>query len=503
MMLGPLLAVSFSISSVPAAELVFRVTLDPQVAQSPIAGRLFVFLSSSNASEPRLGPNWFSPEPFFGQDVEDFQPGASRNIDKSADGYPAALNRLKAGTYYVQALLDLDFYYQNHAQGPGNLYSEVLQARLDPTTGGVVELKLTKVIPEPRFQETRWLREVKVRSQLLEKFHGREVIERATVVLPASYDDEQQQQRRYPVIYIIPGFSGTHKQGIQQYGNAPPQKVEGETEFIRVLLSGNCKWGHHVYADSATNGPRGQCLIEEIIPHIDAKYRTVPASTARFVTGHSSGGWSSLWLQVTYPDTFGGVWSTAPDPVDFRDYQQTDLYAIPSQSLYFDEKGNRRPIARRNGMPVLWYQDFGRMDDVLGRGGQLRSFEAVFSPLGDDGLPMKLWDRQTGRVDPKVAVAWQKYDICLKLEQNWRELAPKLQGKLHVTTGELDTFYLEGAVKFLDKTLKKLGSDADIQIVPGKDHSSVLTKELIGSMRRQMSDAFLKSHLESNSTGAK
>jgi enterochelin esterase-like enzyme len=501
MTLGLVLMVGQQPSVVRAAELVFRVTLDPQMAQAPIKGRLFVFLSTSAEREPRTGPNWFRPEPFFGSDVADFRPGTSRDIDKTADGYPDRLNKLKPDTYYVQALLDHDFYYQNHATGPGNFYSEVVKVRLDPAAGSVVELNLNKVVPEPRFRESRWLREVTVRSQLLEKFHGREVIERATVVLPASYDDEPE--RRYPVIYIIPGFGGTHRQLMQQYEVGPPQKNAGETEFIRVLLSGNCKWGHHVYADSATNGPRGQCLIQEMIPQIDAKFRTVPAATARFLNGHSSGGWSSLWLQVAYPDTFGGVWSTAPDPVDFRDYQQTDLYAIPSLSLYFDEKGNRRPIARRNGTPVLWYQDFGRMDDVLGRGGQLRSFEAVFSPLDEDGLPMKLWDRATGRVNPKVAVAWQKYDICLKLESNWQELAAKLQGKLHVTTGELDTFYLEGAVKKMAATLKKLGSDAEVQVVPGKDHSTVLTEETTRVMRRQMSDAFIKHHPEFDTTGGK
>jgi len=252
---GLLLATCLSPSTVQSAGLVFRVTLDPQVAQKSVTGRLFVFLSSSAASEPRQGPNWFKPEPFFGQDVEGFEPGSSRDIDKTADGYPDHLDKLTPGTYYVQALFDHDFYFQNHAKGPGNFYSDVAQIRLDPAETGVIRLKLTKVVPEPRYEERRWLREVTVRSQLLEKFHGREVIERATIVLPASYDLEER--RRYPVIYVIPGFGGTHRQGVQQYESAPPPKIEGETEFIRVMLSGNCKWGHHVYADSATNGTAG------------------------------------------------------------------------------------------------------------------------------------------------------------------------------------------------------------------------------------------------------
>ena len=123
---------------------------------------------------------------------------------------------------------------------------------------------------------------------------------------------------------------------------------------------------------------------------------------------------------MTYPDFFAGVWSTSPDPVDFRDFQQVDLYANPPLSLYYDPEGRPRPLARRGETPVLWFPSFGKMDDVIGRGGQLRSFEAVFSPLDAAGLPRKLWDRRTGRIDPAVAKSWEPYDIRLKLERNWR-----------------------------------------------------------------------------------
>ncbi len=292
------------------------------------------------------------------------------------------------------------------------------------------------------------------------------------------------------MIYEVTGFGGSHFEALGRSAAGPPQAGEGEVEFIRVLLDGECQWGHHEYADSATNGPRGQALVSELIPEIERRFRAVGTPRGRFVTGHSSGGWSSLWLQVTYPDFFAGVWSTSPDPVDFRDFQQVDLYANPPLSLYYDPEGRPRPLARRGETPVLWFPSFGKMDDVIGRGGQLRSFEAVFSPLDAAGLPRKLWDRRTGRIDPAVAKSWEPYDIRLKLERNWRELGPKLQGKLHVTTGSLDTFYLNGAVARLAETLKRLGSDAEITIVPGADHASVLNSSYFGHARREMSDAY-------------
>ena len=114
--------------------------------------------------------------------------------------------------------------------------------------------------------------------------------------------------------------------------------------------------------------------------------------------------------------------------------------------MFRDREGKRRPIARMGTIPALFYDSFSRMDDVIGWGGQLGSFEAVFSPLDRDGRPRKLWDRSTGAIDPEVAKAWEAYDIRLVLERNWPTLGPKLKGKLHVITGDLDTFYLEGAV---------------------------------------------------------
>ncbi|HEX6987055.1 MAG TPA: alpha/beta hydrolase-fold protein, partial [Planctomycetaceae bacterium] len=226
-----------------------------------------------------------------------------------------------------------------------------------------------------------------------------------------------------------------------------------------------------------------------------AAFRSVPRPTARFLTGHSSGGWSSLWLQVAYPGTFGGVWSTAPDPVDFRDFQRIDVYRA-GENMYVDREGNPRPLARMNGRPVLLYRDFDRMEQVLGPGGQLHSFEAVFGPKGEDGRPVPLWDRATGSIDPAVADAWRRYDIRLLLEENWPTLGPKLADKLHVFMGEEDTFYLEGATRLLKESLARLGSDAAVELVPGRDHFDLLTPDLRTRIRGEMTAAFLRSHPE-------
>lgn len=493
-MAAMLVACTFCVTSSTVAQspLTVQVTLDAGIADQPISGRLYVFFSQRSA-QPMNGPSWFGPEPFFAMDVNDLAPGSTITVDDSAAFLMGPLSKLPAGKYTVQAVLDHDFYFASHLNGPGNFYSEPAKLNLkkDGAADGPLSLLLNQSVKAATYEESEFVKFITLESKLLGDFHKRQVLERAMVVLPPSYYKEPN--RRYPVYFDVTGFGATlaQLQGRWQKGQKRPG--DGETEFIRVFLTGQCKWGHHVYANSATNGPRGDMLVNEMIPQIDQQFRTVAAPTARFVGGHSSGGWSSLWLQVNYPDAFGGVWSTAPDPVDFRDWQGTNLYE-DGANVYFDAAGQKRPLARNNGRVLVYYQNFSQMDDVLGRGGQIRSFDAVFSPLGEDDKPAKMWDRETGKVRPEILDYWKQYDISRILQQNWSELQPKLAGKLHVYMGDEDTFYLENATRLLGERLKGLGSDAVIEMFPGKDHMNLLNSQMKARINREMSQQFWKNH---------
>jgi S-formylglutathione hydrolase FrmB len=304
---------------------------------------------------------------------------------------------------------------------------------------------------------------------------------RAGEVLPKSYHDNPA--KRYPVVYEIPGFGGTHALAAAALKRNATDLAG--TEALHVVLDPSCRLGHHVFADSENNGPVGRALVTELIPHVENTYRALGQPGARLLTGHSSGGWSSLWLQVTYPDFFGGTWSTAPDPVDFRDFQQVNVYE-PGVNLFFDGAGKPRPLGRRGGKVVLYYKPFSDMETVMGRGGQLGSFEAVFSPRGADGRPRQLWDRATGKVDAEVAKTWERYDIRLVLERNWKDLGPKLAGKIRVYMGAADNFYLEGATRLLKESLAKLGSDAVVEIFPGRDHNTLMDTAMRQRIAREM-----------------
>jgi S-formylglutathione hydrolase FrmB len=226
--------------------------------------------------------------------------------------------------------------------------------------------------------------------------------------------------------------------------------------------------------NSANHGPYGDAVTQELIPHVEKTYRGVGKPHARVLDGASTGGWVSLALQVFYPDFFDGAWSHCPDPVDFRAFQLMNVYA--DASAYVNRHGFDRPGARDLSGETRYTMrsEVGR-EAVLGRGGRWAlsgkdwgSWNAVFSPKGDDGLPVPLWDHATGKIDAKVADHWKKYDLRLHLEKNKAALAPKLRGKLRVWVGDADEYFLNNAVYLLDDFFKEAKPSFDAKVRYGR-----------------------------------
>ncbi len=473
-------------SSAAADSRRFEVRLDEKVFSQNYSGRVVLFFSKGDR-EPRLGPNWFNPEPFVSVDVEDWSPGTSLEIsltDPRVRKFPKSLSSKDLNGLSAQAVIRLNPYERNVGTGVGNGYSNVVRLANDPK----VTLPIVNIVKKGRPQLSARSKVVTIKSRLLSDFHGRSVEMHATVTVPEGY--ETDTKKRYPVIYEIPGFGGTHVDR-QLERHSQPRLNEQGVDFIKVMLDPSCPRGHHVFANSANNGPYGDALVQELIPEVDRQFRTDARPYGRFLTGHSSGGWSSLWVLVNSPKFFGGTWSTAPDPVDFRDFQQINLYK-PSENMFIDSDGKRRPLARMNGRIVLWYDNFAHMEDLLGYGGQLESFEAVFSGRDANGLPYRLWDRETGEIDDAVARSWEKYDINLLLKRNWKALAPALAGKIHIYMGDQDTFYLEGATMLVKETLAGLGSDANVVILPGKTHFDLFANGLSQKIEEEIAIQYLE-----------
>jgi hypothetical protein len=253
-------------------------------------------------------------------------------------------------------------------------------------------------------------------------------------------------------------------------------------KFLIVLTQQPTPYYDDSYGvNTANNGPYGDALTREFYPWLEQKFHAIGEPWSRVLYGGSTGGWMTLAQQVLYPDFFGGTWSFCPDPVDFHAFQHVNVYS--DKNAHFDEG----PFARvpklvgrlPDGRVLATNEGFTKQELVLGTkgrsGGQFDAFHSVFGPVGPDGYPAKLWDPVTGEINKDVANYWnENYDLTAILKKNWESLGPRLVGKIHITMGTKDTFFLETATQkleeFLESTkLPKKGPYYGGSIVYGND----------------------------------
>jgi hypothetical protein len=491
-------------SSIPR----FEIKL-PASQKEPITGRVFVIIAKAEDPEPRLQiGSWRSHTEFLGRDVVQLQPGQSTAIDALTRGYPfKAVRELPAGDYYVQALLNVYTRFtradghviwahndqwegQRFNRSPGNLYSVARQVNLNPLSGYDVRLELTNTIPPLPFPaDTKYVKHIKIQSQMLSEFWGQPIYLGATVLLPEGYD--AHPDAHYPVLYEQGHFSlqppldfstdppresPALEQQLQRTGNITGYDFYRQwisAEFPRMIV---ITFQHPtVYFDdsyavnSVNNGPYGDALVKELIPYLEEHFRIIRQPYARVLSGGSTGGWESLALQVFHPDFFGGTWTFYPDPVDFSRYQLIDIYSDNNAFLApgYDPPVPERPLERTpEGQAIVTVREMGQLEEVLGSHGrsglQLEAWEAVYGPVGTDGYPKPLFDKLTGKIDPQVAAFMRDhgYDLRYYLEQNWTKIGPQLVGKLHLYCGDMDNFYLNLAVYRLEDFLKKTNNPA-------------------------------------------
>lgn len=461
-----------------APHAVFRVTLPADSALThgaPVSGRLIVFMTATRPANPgaRLSPGLDPDEVWItAREVAGLAPGASVEIDADSLAYPHPFSAAPGGRRWVMALLDVDHNANWRAFSAGDLVSAVDSVDAPGTRAVPTPLTLGARIPPPQVPVVPGIEAVEFTSPRLSAFWHRPVVMRATVLAaPDSEAIATPAGRVFRAVYHIPGWGGSSRQGFTRGRDEQRMAREaGERGTVHVWLDPEFPTGHPAFANSANNGPWDDALVRELIPYLERRYHLLPEARGRFLTGHSSGGWATLWLQVQHPDLFGGTWSTSPDPVDFADFVGVDMRPGSRANFYRAADGSPRPFIRDGGREVADLESFARIEEVMGPGGQMRSFEAVFGPRAADGTPARVFDRETGALDPAVLRAWAAYDIRGLLERRWAELGPRLQGKLHVWVGGADTFHLEGPTGRLCDFLRGAGSDATCQIVPGRGH---------------------------------
>ncbi len=499
------LALFLAISAIPARSadvfdprVRFNITIDRGLGTNRLSGRLLVLMTNRREPQDVIVPSPLEMQTTWicAHEVENLKPGDTLEMDPDILAFPSALSRAPAGNYQAMALLDTQHTLGYSGVGPGAVYGPVMRlADLQPRQGGTVELKLNRQVPpNPPLADTATKKLAVLRSELLTGFWGRAMEVRAAVLLPPGY--ATSPTRRYPTVYFIHGF-GMSSAGAWEDANGccgpAPQDLEAGMkagtwpEMVYVFLEASCPLGNHAFADSVNTGPWGRALVDEFIPFLEKTYRLESRPASRLLTGHSTGGWSALWLQITHPDFFGGAWATAPDAVDLRSWSGTDLTKSPPDNFYRKTGTRPRWLIRADDREMVTVEDFGKWERVLAEyGGQLSSFEAVFSPRADTGRPLPLFNRETGVIDPEAQAAWSRFDISRVLRANWERLGPKLAGKIHITVGTKDSIHLEESVHLLQDTLQPLGSDANFTYLEGRNHFDLYNDGLAQKMALEM-----------------
>ena len=482
----------------------FVVTLDPSLPAQP-PGRLLVVMvpAGRSATEPRflIGRAGSRAVPTLGVDAPPLEPGDRVTVGASGAAFPLeTLRDLPADEYRVQAVLATNPDIRR-AGAPGNLYGDVRLIELDPERPTAVQLRLTRRIPDERLpDDTELLRFVRIRSERLSAFHGRPIHLRAGVILPPGHDEDAA--RRYPLRVRIGGY-GARYTGVRRMMR-PGSRFRtawldpDAPRFVLLHLDGAGPYGDPYQVDSANSGPYGAAVTEELIPWVEERFRAGGSAGARVLDGGSTGGWVALALQILYPDFFGGAWASCPDSVDFRAFQLVDVYR--GGNAYVDGEGRELPSARNlDGSTRFTMRHELRMENVLGHGdswtrsgGQWGAWNAVYGPRGADGLPVPLWDPASGEIDTEVTTHWERYDLRLVLERGWDTLAPKLRGRLNIWVGDMDDYFLDGAVRRLDAFLQGRPSiEARIVYGPGRGHcwTGISPAEMLREMAAQVERA--------------
>ena len=435
-------------------------------------GRLFIFLTQNPNIEPRLQtwPNPRSLTHIFARNIYDLNATQIVKIDKSEkwDRTPEwTFENIPIGQYYIQILWDQDT-LESRVNAPGNLYST--KQYVDVNQSVELDVILDKKIKPRNVKKHDLVRVVDFKSDTLSKWWDKSIYLKASILLPNQYD----KSKAYPIRYNVAGYGGRYTRINWILNNNDFMDWWNSNEapqIINVFLDGEGPFGDSYQFDSENSGPYGYALINELIPHIESKYRGTNLSDTRFVDGCSTGGWVSLGLQLFYPDYFNGSFSYSPDAVEFENYLLVNIYK--DDNVYINEYDYLRPTMRSvEGEPMVSFKQFVQYENVLGTsgtylnsGGQMGAHTALYSPRDEDGWPMPLFDPVTGEIDLIVAQYWRKYDFKLYAKKNWKELGPKLQGKIFIWMGDMDNFYLNSATRefasYLNNTTNP-ASDADI-----------------------------------------
>ena len=499
----------FLLNGLELSAQMFNVKINNNLHTENFDGRLLLLFSNNNAAEPRFQiSDALSTQIILGKNVDQWAIGSTQSIAQEAYGFPKErLSEVPAGDYYVQVLLHKyeTFHLKNgkvvklpmdRGEGqhwnlaPGNIYSKPIKIHFDPKNTEVVQLTIDQIIP-PIIEPTnsKYIKHIKIQSKLLTEFWGRPMYLGAHILLPEGFDTHPN------VKYPLAIYHGHFPSDISGFSTTPPNpnlipdtsarfnitgynKIQEEEayqfykqwtgpNFPRVLaieIQHATPYYDDSYAvNSANMGPYGDAITYELIPEIEKQFRGIGQGWARFTYGGSTGGWEALAVQVFYPNEYNGAYAACPDPIDFNHYTTINIYK--DENAYY-AKSDFKDLARPSHRNYLGHinstiKETNQRELALGThsrsGDQYDVWEAVFSPMGEDGYPKRIFDKHSGTIDKSVAAYWKEnYDLAHIIKRDWPKIGEQLKGKIHLYVGDMDNYYLNNAVYTAEDMLKQL-----------------------------------------------
>ncbi|MFI7008271.1 alpha/beta hydrolase [Streptomyces sp. NPDC050145] len=276
------------------------------------------------------------------------------------------------------------------------------------------------------------------------------------VYTPPGYDAEPE--RRYPVTYLLLGYTGTlaNWRNHIAYRRPVPELVDeifarGEAPpMILVFVDAWTTYGGSQFVDSAGTGRYHSYLCEEIVPWVDAHYRSLAGRDHRALAGKSSGGFGAAVTAMFRPDLFGAFATHSGDSLSEAQYIPHFLMAA-------------RHLRAYDGDILRWWDDF-RSRVAFTQEEDLRLLEllgvsACFSPA-PDGTPQLPFDPRTGALRPDIWQRWLDRDP-VRMVPRYAD-ALRAQRAIWIDAGTRDEWFLDlGAQAFRD-ALAEAGVDDSV-----------------------------------------
>lgn len=251
---------------------------------------------------------------------------------------------------------------------------------------------------------------------------------RLCVLLPPSYATDAT--RRYPVVFLFPGFSSTDTAYLRGNQDLKPKADGSGVEAILVGVDTSTKHGSTYFTDSAAGG-KWDAFVPKMVAEIDKRYRTKAEAKARAVVGHSTGGFNAVSLGFRHPELFSVIGASSPDGLEFESW--------------LTENGTVRPTW------LAW----SRLEHGVGGMGQIVSYAAAWSPEGTQ-FP---FDLDSGAVGDAPWKAWLGHSPGKMLDDPAVAARVKkdFSNRLFLIVGTHDEFGLHAPTAAFDAHLTALG----------------------------------------------